>query len=308
MLGGGGVTGAAYHFGTLLAINMATGWNPREAEVIVGTSSGSFVAAMVRGDAMDLETLVDASLAGKNLEEWLHTRIYRRARPRGLVRWVTKSIVPAVTSPGVGLVLGSPGVYSTDPVAEWVSSAIGTAADAWPDEPTVIVAYDLEERRRVAFGTEEAPEVSLREAVAASSAVPFVYEPVEIDGRWYVDGGVGSGTNVDLVLGSPEPLDLVVVLAPMAPTTARPGGRFYEDLMDRYGRGALATELDLVRRTWPDTDVIVLRPDDRVLAKCRPNLMSVEALVPTFLATLRSMRDELAHPSTWDVLSEHIAG
>ena len=263
---------------------------------------------MIRGDAMDLETLVDASLGGENLEDWLRKRIYRRVRPRGLVRWVTKSIVPAVTSPGVGLVLGSPGMYSTDPVAEWVSAALGAAAEGWPGEPTVIVAYDLEERRRVPFGTEGAPEVSLSEAVAASSAVPFVYEPVEIDGRWYVDGGVGSGTNVDLVLGNPEPLDLVIVMAPMAPTTARPGGRFYEDLMDRYGRGGLATELDLVRRTWPDTDVLVLRPDDRVLAVCRPNLMSVDALVPTFLATLRSMRDELAHPSTWAMLSEHISG
>jgi len=98
----------------------------------------------------------------------------------------------------------------------------------------------------------------------------------------------------------------VVVIAPMAATTARPGGRFYEDFMDRVGRASLATELDLLRKTWPDTDVLVLRPDDRVLAVCRPNLMSVDAAIPTFLATLRSMRDELAHPSTWRMLSDHI--
>ena len=92
----------------------------------------------------------------------------------------------------------------------------------------------------------------------------------------------------------------------MAPTTGREGGRFYEDFMDRAGRGALANELDQVRRAWPDTDLLVLRPDDRVLAACRPNLMSVDAAVPTVMATLRSMRDELAHPSTWRILAEHI--
>jgi hypothetical protein len=77
--------------------------------------------------------------------------------------------------------------------------------------------------------------------------------------------------------------------------------------MDRAGRGALAIELDLVRRTWPDTDVLVLRPDDRVLAVSRPNLMAADGAIPAFLATLRSMRDELAHPSVWSVLEKHIA-
>jgi NTE family protein len=306
VLGGGGVTGAAYVFGTLMALEMATDWDPQDAEVIVGTSSGAFIAAMIRGDAMDLQALTDDGLAGKDLEEWLHQHIYRRVRPRGMMRWLTKGIVPAVTNPGLGLVLGSPGLYSTDPIAEWVDSALGPLADGWPSEPTVIVAYDLESRTRVPFGTESAPEVALRDAVAASSAVPFIYEPTQIQGRWYVDGGVASGTSLDLVLGNPEPLDLIVVIAPMAATTARTGGRFYEDFMDRVGRGSLATELDLIRRRWPETEVLVLRPDDRVLAVCRPNLMSVDAAVPTFLATLRSMRDELAHPSTWRLLSDHI--
>jgi NTE family protein len=308
VLGGGGVTGAAYLFGTLMALQAATDWQPNDAEVIVGTSSGAFVAALVRGEAMDLQAMADDGLAGKDLEEWLRDRIYRRVRPRGVMRWLTKGIVPGVTNPGLGLVLGTPGLYSTDPLAEWIDGSLGPLAHEWPSEPTVIVGYDLESRRRVPFGTESAPEVPLREAVAASSAVPFIYEPVEIDGRWYVDGGVASGTSVDFVLGNPEPLDLVVVIAPMAATTARPGGRFYEDFMDRAGRGTLATELDLLRRTWPETEVLVLRPDDRVLAVCRPNLMSVDAAVPTFLATLRSMRDELAHPSTWRVLSDHIVG
>jgi hypothetical protein len=34
--------------------------------------------------------------------------------------------------------------------------------------------------------------------------------------------------------------------------------------------------------------------------------MSVEAAIPSFLVTLRSMRDELAHSSTWDLLEKHL--
>ena len=306
VLGGGGVAGGAYHFGTLMALEMATGWDPDNAKVIVGTSSGAFVAAMVRGKAMDFQSMADASLAGMDLAEWLHTRLYRRIRPRGLVRWVTKGLVPGITKPGVGIALGTPAVYSTEALVEWLEGSVGSLADGWPSKPTVVVSYDLEARARVPFGTDAAPEVALKTAVAASSAVPFVYEPVSIDGRWYVDGGVASGTSVDLVLCNPEPLDLVIVIAPMAPTTARPSGRFYEDIMDRAGRSALAIELDLVRRTWPDTAVLVLRPDDRVLAVSRPNLMAADGAIPAFLATLRSMRDELAHPSVWSVLQDHI--
>ena len=58
VLGGGGITGASYHFGALFALQMATGWNATDADVIVGTSSGSFIAALVRGGALNLDTMV----------------------------------------------------------------------------------------------------------------------------------------------------------------------------------------------------------------------------------------------------------
>ena len=146
----------------------------------------------------------------------------------------------------------------------------------------------------------------LRRAVAASSAVPVVYEPVEIEGRWYVDGGVASGTSADLVLANPEPLDLVIVIAPLAAVDPRRRHRFYEDIFDRMGRNALDTELRAIRDAWPDTDIVVLRPDERVLEVSRPNPMSTAAAIPSFLATLRSMRDDLGDPNTWRILERHL--
>ena len=73
VLGGGGITGAAYHFGTLLAVQMATGWDPDDAEVIIGTSSGSFAGAMVRGDALSLDTLIGPSGSVDEAAEWLRS-------------------------------------------------------------------------------------------------------------------------------------------------------------------------------------------------------------------------------------------
>lgn len=306
VLGGGGITGASYHFGTLFALQMATGWDPDSADVVVGTSAGSFIAAMVRGGALNLDTMVGNSRKDEDVVDWLSSNVYRRIRPRGLLRWVRTGIVPSITRPGLSVALGSPGLYTTDAMVGWVEDSLGELGDAWPDRPTVIVAHDLKSRTRVPFGTEAAPVVPLKVAVAASSAVPLIFEPVTIDGRDYIDGGVSSGTSIDLLLANPDPLDLVIIVAPMAATGTRRGGRFYEEILDRVGRTALAAEVDLLKKEWPDTDVLVFRPDERVLELTRGNPMSVEAAIPSFLATLRSMRDELAHPSTWSTLERHI--
>ena len=306
VLGGGGVTGAAYHFGALLALEMATGWNPNSAHVIVGTSSGAFVSAMTRGGALHLDTMLGAGETNSDVADWLRGHVYRRTRPSGLVRWFRHGLLPRLTNPSLAIALGSPGMYSTKGIEDWVEGAVGPLADSWPERPTVIVAYDLETRKRVPFGTEAAPLVPLKTAVAASSAVPFMFQPVALDGRWFVDGGVASGTHADLLLANPEPLDLVIVVAPMAAVEARPGARFYEDMFDQAGRTALAMELDRIRHAWPNTQLLVLRPDERVLEAARPNPMSVEAAVPAFLRTLRSLHDQLGRPGTWELLERHL--
>jgi len=306
VLGGGGITGAAYHFGVLFSLRMATGWEPDDAAVVVGTSSGAFAAAMVRGRALDLDSLFGRGESREQVVEWLQHQVYPRARPSGWRRWVTKGLIPGLRAANLSLVLGSPGLYRTEGIERWVEERLGPVAKGWPAEPTVIVAYDLDRKVRVPFGTEAAPEVPLARAVAASTAVPVIYEPVEIDGHWYVDGGITSGTHADLVLGSPTPLDLVIVVAPLAATDPRRHGAFYEDMFDRAGRRALEAETARLHEQWPDTDLLVFRPDERVLAESRPNPMSTEAAVPTFLATLRTMRDELAEPTTWRILQRHL--
>ncbi|OFW66910.1 MAG: hypothetical protein A2Z12_01055 [Actinobacteria bacterium RBG_16_68_21] len=306
VLGGGGVTGAAFHFGTLLSLRMATGWDPATADVIVGTSSGAVVAALTRSNRLSVDALVGDVDDETELADALAKRIYRRSRPHGVGRWMRHGLLPGLRHPGIQFAVGSPAPYTTEGIVEWLRETLGDAAATWPDRPTTIVAYEIETRSRVAFGTEGSPDTDLVTAVAASSAVPLVFEPVAVQGRRYVDGGVVSGTSADLVLGAPEPLDLVVVIAPMAAADTRPDARFYEGIVDRLGSSALATELEQVAAAWPHTEIVVLRPNRPILAETRPNPLSTAAALPAFLRTLRVMRSTLAAPEVWPVLQRHL--
>lgn len=306
VLGGGGITGAAYQLATLMALRMATGWEPDDADVVIGTSGGAFTAAMVRGRRLDLETLVGNAHHRHEVAERLRGYLFRRSVPRGIGRWIRRGVLPSLRRPDLNMVLGSPGLYHTAGLGEWIDEVIGSSADRWPDKPTVIVAYDIEAKQRTPFGTLAAPDVSLRDAVRASAAVPFVFEPVRLDGTWYADGGLGSGTSADLLLANPTPLDLIIVVAPLASIHVRDEARFYEETLDRIGREALEAELTLIESAWPDTEILVLRPTPEVLAAARPNPLSTEAALPTFLRTLRELRDHLASAEIWSVLHRHL--
>ena len=306
VLGGGGVTGAAYEMAALMSIEMATGWNPDDAEVIVGTSAGSFVAGVVRAGRLSLDRMVEHREDGAAVSARISQHLFKNGRAGGLGRWARHGLGPGLLKPGVRLILGSPGRYASEGIADWAEAQIGDLVDGWPTKPTLITAYDLQAARRVAFGTTDAPDVAMRDAIAASSAVPIIFSPHRIDGTDYVDGGVVSGTHADLVLGNPEPLDLVLVLAPMAALGKRDGALAYEALFDRVGKAALIRETALIEETWPSADIIVIRPEPEVLAVMRPNPMKPEAAVPTFIKTLTSMRTKLAKAATWGMLEHHL--
>ncbi|HSL26708.1 MAG TPA: patatin-like phospholipase family protein [Acidimicrobiia bacterium] len=306
VLGGGGITGAAYEMAALMALELATGWDPNNAEVIVGTSSGSFVAALVRNDRLDLDSLVLPTDDRDQVAQRIRERIFNRKPGVRVGTWLRHGILPGVRKPGLTLLLGSPAPYDTSGLAGWVREELGEAAEGWPGAPTVIVAYDVAGRRRTAFGTVDAPEVGLADAVAASTAIPIVFRPRVIAGRAYVDGGVVSGTHADLVLGSPRPLDLVLVIAPMAAEEDRNGAWAHERLFDRVGCRSLDEELRLIKETWPLCDILVLRPTSHVLAAMRPNPMEPDLAVAAFIRTLIAMKRTLAEKENWQVLSRHL--
>lgn len=146
----------------------------------------------------------------------------------------------------------------------------------------------------------------MADAVAASSAIPVLFCPYPIDDRLYVDGGVVSGTHADVVLGSDRPLDLVLVLAPMAADVSRKRARFYEKMFDRVGQRSLSEELGSIRGAWPDCEIVVLSPPPSVQNAMRPNPMDAGRSVATFMRTLISMKRTLAQPEIWELLDHHL--
>jgi NTE family protein len=307
VLGAGGSIGHAFHAGVLAAL-AETGWDPRTAEVIVGTSAGSVVAAYLR-----------AGLSAPDLAAASLRRPLSAAGARLLARAGRGS---ALETPGIqhadipggpaaaelllrpwGVRLGTlaaalmpAGKVSTEPIMAQARAIYG---DAWPQAPTWICAARLDDGRLVAFGRPDAPPATMAEAVAASCAIPAYFQPVLIGGRRYVDGGSHSVTNADLVAGLG--LDLVIVSCPMGGT--RDAVAMGWDLPVRGAvRARLAAEVGSVRRAG--TPVLTLQPTREVRAAMGSNPMDAGRGPAVTEAARRATADRLAHEDVRERLAE----
>lgn len=233
VLGSGGLHGAAQHAGALAALVEATGWDPRTADVVVGTSAGATTAVSLRAgvSAADLH----AHYAGAPLSDEGRAIVDRVTTPLALDRQATgepaaeeragaRSGGPWSWRPANPLlvlrdlcstarprpVVALAGLLPTGTRDGSSLSARNTEIhpDPWPDQPTWICTVDLRTGKRVVLGRDDV-DVAIGPAVQASAAIPGWFQPVEVDGRRLVDGGVHSTTNADLVaaLG----LDVVVI-------------------------------------------------------------------------------------------------
>ena len=221
VLGAGGPAGHAFHAGALLAIKEKFGWAANEADLIVGTSAGAQVAALLRGG------MTPEDLAGRVLGRPLSphgTRIadhfvrpgYDRALRHGAPRrWMAAprlALRLLYGRWGIGLAgLLPEGYVDLTFFAERLRSYFG---DGWPRERLWINAVCLGTGKRVTFGREDAPAIDVGTAVACSSAIPSVCRPVLVGPRRFVDGGFASFTNMDLV--TEDRFDLVVICSPLS--------------------------------------------------------------------------------------------
>jgi NTE family protein len=226
VLGAGGIAGHGFHAGVLSAIAEATGWDPREAEVVVGTSAGAQVGAYLRAGFSAADLAAHAmgerlSPAGRALEESLGPA-WTKPLPRGrrpFLRPVASAqflaraaLRPASVRSGTVLAAMLPrGSVPTELISDRLSRIFG---DTWPSRALWLNAVRLDTGRRVVFGRGGAPRTDVASAVAASCSIPSYFAPVRIADDLYVDGGAWSHSNLDLAAGLD--LDLVVTIAPMA--------------------------------------------------------------------------------------------
>jgi NTE family protein len=268
----GGSVGLAYHGGVLAALEQATGWDPRKAELILGTSAGSITGAMLRAGvaASDLAHISEGqslSLDGERL-----TRLGQPHRPRPTIfdamhfrpvadPWaVAHALKHPLTHPVRGLVsaLLPAGGIPTTSISRGIESING---GRWPERRLWVCALDLHRGERVVFGQPGQPAAPIGLAVAASTAIPAYFAPVYIDGRPYIDGGIWSMSNLDLMEGLD--VDAVVVSSPLTGALPVPG-LSPDMVLRRSFRVQLAHELRALRRTG--VPVFVLEPNRRVVS------------------------------------------
>jgi NTE family protein len=288
VLGAGGVLGGAWLTGGLDALARHTGWDPASADYIVGTSAGSMMGSlcasgippwfMVAHSAGEtFEGLVDADgrPAGEaDRDAGASFRLHRGMPFLGPGSWrlgVKALAHPSRHTPLQVLSGWLPrGLISTEPLERTIRRVV---PHGWSPHPGLwVVACDYATGRRVAFGREGAPPAELAPAVAASCAIPGFYRPVEIGGRLYVDGGVYSNSNLDILRR--EGLDLVICLNPTstrAEVVGRgPAARAAAAVRTASGR-RLGHEARKLRETG--TKVVLVQPMADDVALMGSNLM-----------------------------------
>ncbi|GAA1989499.1 patatin-like phospholipase family protein [Amycolatopsis minnesotensis] len=222
VLGGGGVAGIAWTTG-LLAGLADRGTDVTGADLLVGTSAGSAVAAQL-GSGLPLGDLyarqTEPSLQAAEIAAELDLEAFAGAF--GAI---------FETQPTYAEVRRAIGEFAL--AADTVPEADRRAAIAsrlpspeWPSRRILIVAVDAGTGEPRVF--ERGSGVPLVDAVAASCAVPGIWPPVTIEGRRYVDGGMRSGENADYAAGA----NRVLIVAPMGVESPFPAEHPLPEVID----------------------------------------------------------------------------
>ncbi|MEU1396339.1 patatin-like phospholipase family protein [Micromonospora zamorensis] len=201
VLGGGGVTGVAWELG-LLAGLVERGVPVTEADLVVGTSAGSVVGALVCSE-LPVQRFYEEQLAPPSSKvaarlgfATLARLVWAGGRTRDAAR--SRARIGAMA-----LAARTPSEASQRAVIE-----ARLPEREWPRRRLLVTAVDASSGEFVVFDRDS--EVSLVDAVGASCAVPGVWPPVTIGARRFVDGGMRSTVNADLAAGA----ERVLVLAP----------------------------------------------------------------------------------------------
>lgn len=282
--------------GALAALERVTGWDPRRADSLVGTSAGAVFAALLAGGVSPARLLPTE-------ETWILNELtlessYRSTHrlphpPLGSWRLALAGLLQAPSPWSVLQMLSGivpAGRIHPDPIARTVRRAVAQGWAAHPD--CRIVATDYSSGKRVVFGEDGAPETSLAEAVAASCAIPGFFEPVSINGRRYVDGGLHSLCNLDLL--ESRDLDLVICLSAMT-AHGRPGGSepFQRALRSLFGLAAEQLDRQAAALRRRGVDVVVIEPTARDWAAIGANLMDARRWGSVLAVALTSVAEQL---------------
>lgn len=293
-LAGGGPGGAVYEIGALCALEEAIeGLDVTRLDVYVGVSAGAVLAAGLANGmgSRALCRLIIGRESGEDpfVPEIFFTPGYRELARRALSvpRLLAGGLASYLRRPGArtlleslaGLAQALPvGVFDNEPIRRYLARVLrrrGRTDDFRRlRRRLVVVAADLESGRPIRFGEPGWDHVPISRAVQASTALPGLYPPVEIEGRYCVDGVLLKTVHASVALE--QGMDLLFCVNPIVPVDTRAGIRDGALRRGAVVEAGLASVLSQTFRTlihsrlqlgfaryahrFPGTDVLLFEP------------------------------------------------
>lgn len=295
-LAGGGPLGAFYEVGTLHAIGESIeGLDLTALDMYVGVSSGAMIAAgLVNG--YDTADMGQVFIHSSSDQFPMRPSLFLRPAFREYLRRI--GAIPGLAADILGQYLRDPGkdwAEAIDPIGRLLPTGL---CDNRPFERFLaqmftgpgrtndfrelrrslyIVATELNSGYSVRFGEPGFDHVPISRAIQASTALPGLYPPVEIDRHTYVDGALMRTMNASLLLD--EGADFVICINPLvafdASSVPRRYGEDRADLDLTHGglpvvlsqtfRAMIQSRMLVGMRTYknsyPTTDVLLFEPD-----------------------------------------------
>jgi NTE family protein len=240
---------------------MESGVDLSQADLIVGTSAGSFVGANL---AMGHNV---AHLAEKFITE--RQEPVPAAQPAAgppdlsiLIEKLREAVSGVRPAKEVRAEIGAWALTArTSSEQDFITSLggwlSGLPENAWPQRPYACTAVDAVDGSFVVW--DQGAAVGLARAVASSCSVPGIFPPITIRGRRYIDGGMRSSTNADVAKGYDKVLVIAVTVRTADPIMA-----------ERFSK-PLEKELKILRES--NAQVEVIKPDTASLDAFGMNLM-----------------------------------
>jgi predicted acylesterase/phospholipase RssA len=236
---GGGPVGLVYEIGALRALDEALeGIDFNRFDVYVGVSAGAVIAALL-ANQLQTGSICHVFIGNESEEHPLDPQIF--LMPAFGEYWRRLSSIPRLFWEACWRYLLNPldlgflqsltrlgralpaGFFDNEPIHEYLArmwNAPGRTNDFRKlANRLYVVAVDLDTGESVKFGGPGYEQVPISRAVQASTALPGLYPPVEIGGRYFVDGALRKTMHASVALQ--EGLDLLLCLNPLVPFDAR---------------------------------------------------------------------------------------
>ena len=304
-LAGGGPLGAIYEVGAMCALEESlNGLDFTKLDHYVGVSAGGFIVAALANGMTPRELCAsfienDSTPSETFDPSWLMKPAYGEFVRRGIMLpglvmsalWHLtvgrKSMISALERLSPGLPTGVFSNNAIDTELARLFSREGRTNDFRKLKAKLtLVATNLDSGEPAPFGRPGWDHVPISQAVQASSALPGLFPPVEIDDQYYVDGALKKTMHASVALD--DGVDLLICLNPLVPFDAtsphvakvmQRGLPAEKRNIPRIVDGGLPAVLSQTFRSmihsrmelgmkhythaYPNTDIILIEPDHR---------------------------------------------